>query len=519
MSESRAPSRVGHPLALWAFRQLQPLPDVDRRAVFEELSERVGGQSDERLGAIRDALVACASELGATIPSAAQYEAWRVSSPTGVGAPTTSQLRRICGSWSQALRAVFAAPEADPTRRRLLAPRPLFTEGQALLAAKMFLAALPPDEPPAFARYREWASVHRDGDGRATVPCNEKVFRRFFGSWSATLIKAGADPSRLHLRSRPRTRRFTQDDCVVALRAAHAELGEPLGRARYDQWVRERDRRCVSESDADLAPAPIANTVCKFLGGWRRAQIAVLGADVLLSRASRPDDYTENELVEMWRACAHDVGHPPSAQEYDSWRLSRMRHGDGSNSAPHSNSLARRIGNGSWNGVAMALGETLPRARRRRAYTATELEDAYRACLTQIGHVPSQSEYEQWRESRLSRDPMTLVPFSWTLVRRIGHGSWAVIAEIVCGHTGNHPKRPPVYTEAELVAAWRACRDARGRPPRQEEYDGWRHSRMRDDPQRPVPLSRTLVKRLGGGRWRGVESLLESENGVGHGFF
>lgn len=470
---------------------------------------------------MRDALAACARELGVAIPSVAQYEGWRAGSPTGVGAPTSAQLRSACGSWSKASSMLLDTPEADPTRRRLLVHGGRFTEEQALRAVRTFLAGLAGDEPPTISRYLEWAAVvPRDADGRTRVPCNESVLIRIFGSWNAALRAAGAERSRIQLRSRPRARRFSRDDAVAALRAAHADLGEPLGQTRYDDWVREIDRRRASEPDASISPAPTAHTVAKLFGGWRRAQTTVLGDGVLLSRRTRPDDYTREQLIALWRACMEHVGHPPSQQEYDAWRLIWMSHGDGSNSAPHSNTLIRRLGDGRWSGVAAALGEALPRSRGRRTeYVADELTEAWRECVTEVGHLPSQSEYDQWREARLMDDPTTRVPFSWTLVRRIGGGSWTAIGGPVSGNSGSGRIRSrPSYTDDELAAAWRACRDELGRPPRQDEYDGWRHSRLRLDPHGgSVPFSRTLLKRLGGGTWRGVGRALETGNGGGDG--
>ena len=122
---------------------------------------------------MRDALAACARELGVAIPSVAQYEGWRVGSPTGVGAPTSAQLRSACGSWSKASSMLLDAPEADPTRRRLLVHGGRFTEEQALQAVRTFLAGLAGDERPTISRYLEWAAVvPRDADGRTRVPCN-----------------------------------------------------------------------------------------------------------------------------------------------------------------------------------------------------------------------------------------------------------------------------------------------------------------------------------------------------------
>jgi hypothetical protein len=413
------------------------------------------------------------------------------------------------------------APEADPTSRRLLAYGARFTEEQALGAVRTFLASLPHDEPPTQSRYLEWAAAApRDADGSTRMPCSSSPLRRMFGSWNSALRAAGAEQSLLRMRSRSRALSFTRDDAVAALRAAHAELGEPLGGRRYDNWGREIERRRAREPDANIAPRPTAHTVGRLFGGWRPALKAVLGEEVLLSRHGQPCEYTREQLIELWRACRQHVGHPPAAHEYDAWRLSQTSHGDGTNSAPHNNTLCRRIGNGVWSGVAAAAGENLPRPRRRPPpeYTTDMLTNAYRACVTELGHPPSVNEYEQWRGSRLLSDPTTRVPFNWTLARHLGGGSWAAVAAAETGTAGNGwIRRGASYTDDDLVAAWRSCRDDVGRPPQRNAYDGWRDRHLRNYPHSALPASSTLLKRLGRGTWRGVGRALDVANGGGDG--
>ena len=523
MNESLISGRLGHPSALWAFGQLVRRPDVDKRLVYEALCERLGVQADGRRAGMRDALAACARELGVTIPSAAQYEGWRVGSPAGVGAPTTGQLRRACGSWSNALSLLLGAPELDPTRRRLLAHGIRFSQEQVLRAVGAFLASLPRDESPTQSRYLEWAAtVPRDADGRTRVPCSGSPWRRTFGSWTAVLRAAGAEPSLIRFRSRPRARRgFTREDAVAALRAAHAELGEPLGTARYDNWGREIERRRACEPDANTAPVPTAHTVGRLFGGWWPALKSALGEGVLLSRRVQPYEYTSEQLMALWQACRQHLGHPPAVHEYDAWRLSRMSHGDGTNSAPHYNTLSRRIGNGSWSGVAAAAGEDGSRPRRRLPpeYTADVLTSAYGGCVTELGHLPSVNEYEQWRESRLLRDPTTRVPADSTLARHLGGGLWAAVAAAVSGNAVNgRIRRGFSYTHDDLVAAWWSCSNDLGRPPGRNAYDGWRDRRLQNDSRSSaLPSSVTLLKRLGGGTWRGVGRALDTGDGGGDG--
>jgi hypothetical protein len=76
---------------------------------------------------MRDALVACARDIGVTVPSAGRYERWRASSPSFAGAPTLGRFRRRFGSWSKALSSLLGEPETDPTVNRLLAHHPGFS--------------------------------------------------------------------------------------------------------------------------------------------------------------------------------------------------------------------------------------------------------------------------------------------------------------------------------------------------------------------------------------------------------
>jgi hypothetical protein len=134
----------------------------------------------------------------------------------------------------------------------------------------------------------------------------------------------------------------------------------------------------------------------------------------------------------LYRDCRQETGRPPSGEEYDHWRLARRSRESGTNALPHSNTLRRRIGGGSWSGVAAAAGEVLPRSRTRRAdYSTDEIAAMYQACRAAVGHDPSNGEFDAWRETRRRVDPTARIPAAWTFVRRLGAGSWPSIAEAV----------------------------------------------------------------------------------------
>lgn len=507
MAQVKARSTENHadrPLAVWVYRQLRS--DADRRFVYEVLCERLTGGSDSTRDAMREAMSACVEEIGLPVPSAAQYERWRTTSSGAYGAPTIGQLRTAFGSWSQALAALLGTPEADPTVRRLLATRRPFTQEQALRGVCEFLKWLPGDETPRAVRYFEWAAtLEPDSYGCTDVPRSPATITRAFGSWRAALRAAGADLDRVQTVRRRRKAKFTRQDAVEALRAAQLECGEPLSQARYDLFVRERDRALGD----DQVAAPRAQSVGAMFGGWRCALKHVFGAHVLLSRGSPNTEYTREELIAAYRACEKDVGGAPSQIAYDGWRYTKMQRGETDNFVPFSHTLTRRIGEGSWSRVAAALGVEVSRSRRsRREFSDGELVAFYRECAEDLGHLPTQKEYDRWRERKLAVGATTNVPFSNTLIRRLGRGAWRPIASAIDAHLLGFPPSPALgrrrWSSRELEAVWERCQAEVGRRPTMAVYTSWRAQRLAELPACLIPDHKTLTRWLGSGSWRNI---------------
>jgi Homing endonuclease associated repeat len=487
---------LGKRLVLWIHRQLETRPEADRRFVFRRVCERLNSVQDPRRGEALAALEACARGLGADELSAANYDRWRATVPAGSSAPTVSSIRHRFGSWQKARATALGEAEPDPTARRLLPRRDRISDELCIEALRQFVASIGRDELPLQTTYGEWAS------GRPVeeqLPRSPLTLLRRFGSWDSALRAAGLVPPPMRRESRARVGRFTPADARRALVAARKELGDPLTRTRYDGWVFERDRQRAAGSGPGR-PDPQANTIVNYWGGWRQALREVLGGDVVLARASGREEYNHAELVAAWRACADAVGAPPSEKQYSAWRVTRMRHDDGSHSAPFAHTIARRVGSGSWSGVAEALGCELPRSRRsRREFSTTELADWFRRCADALGRCPSQSAYDQWRDAQLEADPPIHVPFSFTLARRLGAGAWSPVAVAAGVNAAPAPQALPV-SDDEMKSALQACAAELGRRPTIAAYELWRGKRPLIGTLR-APHHNVITRRLGDNSW------------------
>jgi hypothetical protein len=481
------------------------MPDRDRRFVYEALCARVGAASDSSRAASRGAMAACAAALGVSLPSAAAYDRWQVTAPAGLGAPTSARIRReFAGSWSGALGALLDAPQADPTRRRLLTNCPRYTDEQVLDGVRRFVESLSPEIPATSTVYVEWASEEPlDIDGRSRVPRTRSPAVRVFGSWDAAVKAAASEPRRARSRRHRPPGRFTKDDAMRSLRAAHRELGDPLTMTRYDAWVRLKDRLRSERSEGAGEPAPLVHTVANMFGGWPEALVQALGEDVTRARRSRRRGYPDAQLAASWRACEKHVGHASSQHEYDAWRYSQPPLSDGSIPHAFGHTLSRRICNGSWSGVARALRSELPRSRRsRREFSDDELLAPLRACATELGRIPSEYFYNLWRQDQLARDDTQHLPVSHTLCLRIGHGSWRTVVAALDFVVPRIASRRDRFTRQDLIDAWQQCVSDLHEPPSIADYKRWRQGRVAQDPARRVPHYKTVADRLGGGSWR-----------------
>ena len=117
---------------------------------------------------------------------------------------------------------------------------------------------------------------------------------------------------------------FTDGQLLAALRAAAAELGEPLTNGGYDTWQRGRE-------DA-ASPA----LLIRRFGSWRAAcEAAGLSANTTRSTSRR---WSEEDLVAVVAAYLRTEGSTGSFADYSAWAKTQ----DG---APSGATLRQR---GSW---------------------------------------------------------------------------------------------------------------------------------------------------------------------------
>ncbi|HJQ04734.1 MAG TPA: hypothetical protein VJ872_04790 [Nocardioides sp.] len=117
---------------------------------------------------------------------------------------------------------------------------------------------------------------------------------------------------------------FTDDQLIAALRAAAAELGEPLTAGGYDAWQRGRPEAA--------SPA----LLIRRLGSWRGAcEAAGLSANSTRSTSRR---WTDDEVVAIVARYLASPGATGSFADYSEWARSAA-------DAPSGATLRQR---GSW---------------------------------------------------------------------------------------------------------------------------------------------------------------------------
>jgi hypothetical protein len=329
---------------------------------------------------------------------------------------------------------------------------------------------------------------------------------RLFGSWAQSLLEAGVDPAKLR---EPKKRGLGPSDALRSLRAAGLALGKPFSVREYDDWVRAQDATLADRAGPGGRPAPASQALIRMFGSWPQALAQAYGEGVQRSWGAGARDYSDEDLIADYRACLEQLGHPPGELEYNCWRYTHRRTEDGAFRAAWSHTLARRIGGGSWSGVALAAGVELPRSRRsRREFHDDDLAPAWHDCAASCGHPPSEAEYDAWREAELAENETRYVPSSSTLRRRLGHSTWSGVAATL----GVELDRPPLLRNAgveELTSNWQACASELGHPPSIGEYNCWRARVFVRDPCARVAHHKTLAKQLGEGSWPAVASRVD----------
>jgi hypothetical protein len=313
------------------------------------------GYSDEE---VIDALRADAHRLGRT-PT---LDDWRGRGPVvpGIGAVFTH-----FGSWNAGLRAA---------RLRVTSEYGVWTR-ERLLAALHRDAARRGRTPVR----EDWSKAIRTRPNAATVA-------KFFGSWNAGLRAAGLEPN-------VERDKWTRATVLAALRELERELGRqptssdvtrpPAGYPNNavikrklgswgaacqalgwhaeprvissDQQMLDALNAAAAELGADFAHPrykaisaargwPSANAITARFGSWNRARESA-GLPVL-----RPQrrDWNADQLARALRSAARRLGRTPIAKDWN-----RLAPGFG---WPHSATVMRRLGGGSWEQAIDAAG-------------------------------------------------------------------------------------------------------------------------------------------------------------------
>lgn len=313
-----------HALARRVMRLLEHRDEADLRVVFAALTRRVRpAEGDGRPEAAVRALEQCASELGVTAPTVRRYEAWRHTSGTGHGAPSTQEIRTLFdGSWSRAVAAMPSVPAADPLAIRLTALGRSLTNEECLDALARWHAETGERTETS---YKVWARRIRETEKGARLPATGGPVRDRFGSWPAALAVAGVSPARVTRRTpvaRPVARRATRQEITDALVQAYREIGEPFTAERYRRWVAQQASEHGDSVHAFRLGGP--QVVTRVLGAtWHEAIKIVFGADSTAHAAAiqRVTTFTDADVHRAWWACRSALGgQRPSITAYEQWR-------------------------------------------------------------------------------------------------------------------------------------------------------------------------------------------------------
>lgn len=235
----------------------------------------------------------------------------RRRSANGADRPALARRRIIAvalfASWNNGLRAAGLQVNKDPGKWTPESVR----EALARLEREL-------------GRQPAWQDVR---DAPVGYPGGAAI-RRTFGSWATAARQLG-----WHVKQH---RRCTDEEMIGAVRSAAAELGEGFALERYKDISSTRGW-------------PSATAITARFGSWNAARDA---AGIQIRRQER--GWSAERLAVDVRALARRLGRTPMAHE---WDQAARQH-----SWPHSATVARRLGHGSWEQAINAAGlEPRPR--------------------------------------------------------------------------------------------------------------------------------------------------------------
>ena len=270
--------------------------------------------------------------------------------------PNSGTVEKLFGSWNGGLRAAGLEPNSEPgkwTRTSVLDALRRLERQLGRQPTSSYLTRPPPGYP------------------------NVAVIRRKLGSWGAVCRELGwhAEPRVIS----------SDEQMLEALRAAASELGVEFAQEEY---------KVISTARG----WPSANAITARFGAWNWAR-ETAGLPVV---RPQPRGWTREQLIRAFRAAARRLGSTPMARDWN--RLAAEL------GWPHSATVARRLGAGSWE---RAIEEAGLAPRRRSTWTAEQVIALLRADASRRGRPPREHEWQISDASRPSSHRVKALFGSW----------------------------------------------------------------------------------------------------------
>ena len=275
--------------------------------------------------------------------------------------PSASTVAALFGSWNAGLRAAGLDPNAE---------RDKWTKPTVLEALRRLERKL--------GRQPTSSDLQRPPVGYP----NTAVITRKFGSWRVACRELG-----WHVEPRMIA---SDEQMLNALRAAAAELGAGFGHEEF---------KAISAARG----WPSANAITARFGSWNQArEMAGLPVVRPLERG-----WTRAQLIRALRAAARRLGRTPMARD---WNGMAAQLG-----WPHSATVIRRVGGGSWE---RAIEEAGLARRRASAWTTEQVIALLRADAYRRGRPPREHEWRARGAERPSSHQVKRLFGSWSAALR-----------------------------------------------------------------------------------------------------
>ncbi len=352
--------RTADPLARSLFAITRSLPENAQLAILDALLARGACTDSARVALAREAIARFDEETGEPLAKQ-RYERWRLTLGDRSAVPSATYIAGTFGSWSKAVAAFGREPALEHVAQRLHALGPKMSDRTVLADVRRCATDL--GHPPKHGEYYAWARerLNTHKSRRAFLLAPQSFISRF-GSWRATLIRAGLDPAASRFGPHGRLENYTRAEmlrCLLEADASDCKTRRWLTIGTYDRWR----ARCLAASAASGATElviPAAKTIAVRLGSWTSALVAAhLMSDQNRALTHRgPTRGFPPEAIETALREARDQLGPGFSQiRYIRWR-ERMIADDVMATIPSAPTLRGHYG--SWSDVH-AVVERVPR--------------------------------------------------------------------------------------------------------------------------------------------------------------